>query len=188
MYTKFFKRAIDLLASIFALILLSPLLLIVSLAIYMEDRGSILFLQTRVGARGRTFRVIKFRSMPENTGDVESARAHGLPVTKVGRFIRRTNIDELPQLFNVLMGQMSIVGPRPPVVTQTALCRLRDENGSMRCLPGVTGLAQINGYDGMPDEEKARFDGEYARTMGFLTDIRIVLRTFTYLRKAPPVY
>lgn len=188
MYTKFFKRAIDLLASIFALILLSPLLLIVSLAIYMEDRGSILFLQTRVGARGRTFRVIKFRSMPENTGDVESARAHGLPVTKVGRFIRRTNIDELPQLFNVLMGQMSIVGPRPPVVTQTALCRLRDENGSMRCLPGVTGLAQINGYDGMPDEEKARFDGEYARTMGFLADIRIVLRTFTYLRKAPPVY
>lgn len=188
MYTKFFKRAIDLLASIFALILLSPLLLIVSLAIYLEDRGSILFLQTRVGARGRTFRVIKFRSMPENTGDVESARAHGLPVTKVGRFIRRTNIDELPQLFNVLIGQMSIVGPRPPVVTQTALCRLRDENGSMQCLPGVTGLAQINGYDGMPDEEKARFDGEYARTMGFLTDIRIVLRTFNYLRKAPPVY
>lgn len=163
-------------------------MLVVALAIYLEDRGSIIFRQKRIGARGSVFQVLKFRSMPENTGDFESARAHGLRITKVGRIIRRTNIDELPQLFNVLRGDMSLVGPRPPIPSQIELCRLREQNGSLHCAPGLTGLAQVNGYDGMPDEEKAQWDGLYAETMSFFNDIKIVLRTFGYLRKKPPVY
>jgi len=126
--------------------------------------------------------------MPENIGDFESARAHALPITRVGGFIRRTNIDELPQLINVLRGDMSMVGPRPPIPSQVGLCRLREQNGSVHCLPGLTGLAQINGYDGMPDEEKAQWDGKYAATMSFFNDLKIVLRTFGYLKKKPPVY
>jgi len=188
MYQNFFKRAIDIALSLTALILLSPLLLIVSFAIYLEDRGKIIFRQKRVGVNGTTFEVLKFRSMPENTNEFESAQAHDLPVTKVGRYIRRTNVDELPQLVNVLRGNMTLVGPRPPLVSQVRLCEFRRENGSIGCVPGLTGLAQVNGYDGMPDEEKARWDGEYAKTMSLRNDAKIVLRTFGYLRKKPPVY
>jgi O-antigen biosynthesis protein WbqP len=188
MYRKFLKRFLDIGLSLGGLILLSPIMLGIALAIYLDDRGSIIFRQKRVGAGGRIFKVLKFRSMPENTGDIESAKAHELPITRVGRFIRRTNLDELPQLINILRGDMSIVGPRPPIPSQLGLCRLRTSNGSIDCLPGLTGLAQINGYDDMPDEEKARFDGEYASMLSFSVDVKIVLRTFGYLKKKPPVY
>jgi len=188
MYRNVFKRLLDIILSLTALLVLAPLLLIVAAAIYLEDRGKIIFRQKRVGASGTSFEVLKFRSMPENTGDLESAHAHDLPKTRVGHFIRRTNIDELPQLINVLKGDMSIVGPRPPLVSQARLCEFRQQNGSIQCLPGLTGLAQINGYDGMPDEEKARWDGEYAKTVSLQNDARIVIRTFGYLRKKPPVY
>lgn len=188
MYRRIFKRLLDILLSLLALILFGPLMLTVAAAIYLEDRGSIIFRQKRIGTGGSVFEVLKFRSMPENTGDFESARAHGLTITKVGRIIRRTNVDELPQLFNVLRGDMSLVGPRPPIPSQTGLCRLREQNGSMKCAPGLTGLAQVNGYDGMPDEEKAHWDGLYAETLSLLSDVKIVLRTFGYLRKKPPIY
>jgi O-antigen biosynthesis protein WbqP len=188
MYRNFFKRVLDILLSLTALIVLSPLMLCVAIAIYFEDRGRIIFRQKRVGANGTIFEVLKFRSMPENTAEFESAQALDLPITGVGRLIRRTNIDELPQLFNVLKGNMSIVGPRPPLISQVRLCELRQQNRSIECLPGLTGLAQINGYDGMPDEEKARWDGEYAKSVSLLKDVRIVFRTFGHLRKPPPVY
>jgi O-antigen biosynthesis protein WbqP len=188
MYRKFLKRSLDIVLSAIALLLASPVMLIVAAAIYLEDRGNIIFRQKRIGADGSIFEVLKFRSMPENIGDVESAKARELPITKVGRFIRRTNLDELPQLINVLRGDMSLVGPRPPIPTQLGLCRLRESNGSMSCLPGLTGLAQVNGYDGMPDEEKAQWDGKYAETLSFFVDAKIVLRTFGYLKRKPPVY
>jgi O-antigen biosynthesis protein WbqP len=188
MYRNFFKRVLDIILSLIALIVLSPIMLCVAIAIYFEDRGKIIFRQRRVGANGTSFEVLKFRSMPENTAEFESAQAHDLRVTAVGRLIRRTNIDELPQLFNVLKGNMSIVGPRPPLTSQVRLCELRQQNGSIYCLPGLTGLAQINGYDGMPDEEKARWDGEYAKSVSLSKDARIVIRTLGYLRRQPPVY
>src|SRR5262245_52846439 len=112
MYRNVFKRVVDFTLSLIALILLSPLLVVVSVAIYLEDRGRVIFRQKRVGANGTTFEVLKFRSMPIDTGELESAHAHALPITRVGRYIRRTNIDELPQLINVLRGSMSLVGPR----------------------------------------------------------------------------
>lgn len=188
MYQRFFKRVLDIVLSAIGLVLLSPLTLIVSLLIYLEDRGPVIFRQRRVGRNGSTFQVLKFRSMPVDTGDVESARARGLRVTRVGKVIRRTNIDEIPQLINVLRGDMSIVGPRPPLPSQEALCEMRKNNGALACAPGLTGLAQVNGYDGMPDTEKAGLDGQYAARVSFLTDAKIIVKTFAYLRRRPPVY
>lgn len=188
MYRKFFKRFLDIVLSAAALVILSPLILIVSILIFIEDRGPVIFKQKRVGKNGTQFKVLKFRSMPVNTADVESAKANGLPVTRTGRIIRRTNIDEIPQLVNVLRGDMSLVGPRPPLPSQEALCRMREENGALKCAPGLTGLAQVNGYDGMPDAEKAGYDGEYAASISLAYDVKILMKTFGYLRKRPPVY
>jgi O-antigen biosynthesis protein WbqP len=126
--------------------------------------------------------------MPVGTGDMPSASAGSARVTKVGKLIRRTNIDELPQLFNVVEGDMSPVGPRPALPTQRQLCEYRAQNGALACKPGLTGLAQINSYDRMPEREKAEWDGRYASSVSVLTDIGIVVRTFSYLLKRPPVY
>jgi O-antigen biosynthesis protein WbqP len=188
MYRRFFKRVLDVSIAVLALLLLSPVMLAVALLIYLEDRGSVFFRQIRVGAGGREFEFVKFRSMPEGTRSVPSTEAGSIPVTRVGRFIRRTNIDELPQLFAVIRGEMSLVGPRPALPKQDALCAIRRQNGSIDCVPGMTGLAQVNAYDGMPEEEKAEYDGEYARSLSLMTDLRVILRTFGYLTRKPPVY
>ena len=188
MYRRFFKRFLDIVLSALGLIIFSPLMLLVAVLIYLDDGGPILFWQKRVGKGGALFMLCKFRSMPVNTGDVEAAKAAGLTITRVGRIIRRTNIDEIPQLINVLRGDMSIVGPRPPLPSQENLVSMRKQNGAIQCTPGLTGLAQVNGYTGMPDAEKASFDGEYAATVNFFRDAKIILKTFGYLRKPPPVY
>jgi O-antigen biosynthesis protein WbqP len=188
MYLNFVKRFIDIFLSLITLIALSPILLFCSLFIFLQDFGPVIFKQSRVGKGGRIFLFYKFRSMPVNTPNVRSSETAELKITPFGKFIRRTNIDELPQLFNILKGDMSIVGPRPPILTQIELVRFRRENGSIDCLPGLTGWAQINSYDFMPEEEKAKFDGEYAANITFLKDFKIVLRTFLYLTKKPPTY
>src|SRR5205823_7797451 len=120
-----------------------------ALLIHLEDRGPVLFRQQRSGRDGRPFRIFKFRSMPVNTGDVPSSQARSLRVTRVGQIIRRLNIDELPQLINILRGDMSVVGPRPALPTQTALLDMRKANAAIKCKPGLTGLAQVNSYDNM---------------------------------------
>ena len=147
-----------------------------------------LFRQERVGANETRFTALKFRSMPTGTADLPSDRAEDLRVTAVGRLIRRTNLDELPQLWNILRGDMSFVGPRPALPTQEELVRLRDANGASRCYPGLTGLAQIKSYDGMPVSEKAEWDGTYAQRVTAGRDLGIVIRTFGYLVRQPPVY
>ena len=126
--------------------------------------------------------------MPVNTADVPSADADTLSVTKTGEFIRRTNVDELPQLINILKGEMSLVGPRPAIPSQESLCLMRRGNGASDCPPGLTGLAQVNAYDGMPETEKARWDGEYAAKVSFRKDVTIIFRTLAYLTRKPPVY
>jgi lipopolysaccharide/colanic/teichoic acid biosynthesis glycosyltransferase len=188
MYDRMMKRLADLLIASVSLLVLSPLMAITAVAIRLEDGGPVLFRQTRVGRAGRAFRIFKFRSMPVATEHVPSASAQPLRVTRVGRWIRRTNVDELPQLLNVLSGDMSIVGPRPALPSQRRLCALRTSAGADRCRPGLTGLAQINAFDGMPDDQKARWDAEYSRTVSFGLDVRIILRTFLYLTRRPPVY
>lgn len=188
MYSGFLKRFFDIVFAAVSLILLSPLMLLVSLLIKLEDGGPVIFRQARVGHKAETFEVFKFRSMPVNVSNVPKSEAGEIRVTRVGRIIRRVSIDELPQLFNILRGDMSVVGPRPPIASQTELISLRNENGAFGCLPGLTGLAQVNGYDGMPETEKAEFDGAYAANVSLATDIKIVLRTFAYLTRKPPVY
>lgn len=171
-----------------AICVLSPVLLVTAAAVRLEDRGPALFRQLRVGRNGTPFRIFKFRSMPVNMGDVPSHEAATLTVTRVGRLIRRTNIDELPQLINVLSGEMSLVGPRPALPEQASLCALRERSGATQCRPGLTGLAQLNSYDGMPEEEKADWDAEYARQISVWGDLKIIIGTFRYLTKRPPVY
>lgn len=188
MYARFGKRLFDLLAAAVALIVLSPLMLLVGIAIRLEDGGPALFRQKRVGQDGKPFVLFKFRSMPVNTGDIPSAQASNVKVTRVGTFIRRTNIDELPQLINILRGDMSVVGPRPALPSQKTLCDLRRSLGVLRCKPGLTGLAQINSYDGMPETEKASWDAKYCEQITLVGDLAIIFRTFGYLRKPPPVY
>ncbi|GAA3931766.1 sugar transferase [Chitinophaga oryziterrae] len=188
MYRSFIKRSIDISITILALIGLSPIILVCGLIIYFQDFGPIVFKQKRVGKNGRIFLFFKFRSMPVNTPNVQSRETDKLKITPFGKIIRRTNIDELPQLFNILKGDMSIVGPRPPIPSQTNLIEMRRENGALDCRPGLTGWAQVNAYDFMPEEQKARFDGEYAADISISMDLKVILKTFVYLTKKPPTY
>ncbi len=188
MYRSVGKRIVDLALALVGLIVLSPVMAVLAAAIKIEDRGPALFKQPRVGQHGHEFTFLKFRSMPVDTPHVESAKANTLQVTGVGRVIRRTSLDELPQLVNVVIGDMSLVGPRPPLASQEELIQLRTLNGSLALRPGLTGLAQLNGYDGMPNSEKAEWDGRYARTLSFLEDTKILFRTIGYFAKPPPSY
>lgn len=163
-------------------------MLLTALVIRLDDGGPSMFRQKRVGRNGNIFEVLKFRSLPVNTGDMPSSHAGALRPTRVGKVIRRTNIDELPQLVNIFRGDMSLVGPRPALPTQAQLLAMRDEVGALDCKPGLTGLAQVNAYDGMPDTEKVNWDGKYAARVSFMKDLMIVLRTFSYLTRRPPVY
>lgn len=188
MYANFIKRLFDLFIVFSATITLLPVLIIVALLIKIFDPGPIIFKQKRIGRNAEAFDFYKFRSMPVNTGDVPSDKLGQVQLTWIGKLIRRTNLDELPQLFNVLKGDMSIVGPRPPIASQQQLIDIRKNNGAIACRPGLTGLAQVSSFDGMTVEQKAAFDGEYAKNITFLGDVKIILRTFTYLLKPPPVY
>ena len=187
-YGRFVKRALDVVLSAAALAVLWPLMLLAALAIYAEDRGPILFRQARVGRGQSTFQVMKFRSMRVGTANLPSADADDRAITRMGAVLRRTNLDELPQLINIVRGDMSVVGPRPAVPSQTSLIALRESGGAHRLRPGLTGLAQINSYDGMPDEDKARYDVLYASRVSLGRDLAIIARTIGYLRKPPPKY
>ncbi len=187
-YTSVGKRLLDLLIAIVALVVLLPVLLITALAIVLDDGSPVLFSQDRVGKDESRFRVHKFRSMKKDVADMPSASAPTDVITGVGKVIRRTNIDELPQLFSVLRGEMSIVGPRPALASQETLLTLRAKSGAAALRPGLTGLAQVNAFDGMSEEEKAGWDAKYVDSVSLLTDIGILLRTVVYLFRRPPVY
>jgi O-antigen biosynthesis protein WbqP len=187
-YRRVGKRLVDIAGAVVALIVAAPVMAVAAIAIRLHDGGPALFRQQRIGRNGRPFTLLKFRSMPVGTPAVPSAEARLLPFTPVGSLIRRTNIDELPQLLNVLAGEMSLVGPRPALAAQYELLALRAANGAMDCRPGLTGQAQVTAYDGMPVHEKAKLDGEYAAGISPLADARIVLRTVGYLTRRPPVY
>ncbi len=188
MYKWVGKRCFDVFLASIALIFLSPLFVIVALLIKLIDPGPIIFTQKRVGQMGCGFDFYKFRSMPVNTGDIPSDQIGAMRLTFVGRMIRRSNIDELPQLFNILKGDMSVVGPRPPILTQHELIELRRASGALACRPGLTGLAQVSSFDGMTIHQKANFDAQYARSISLYSDLWIIVKTFGYLLKPPPVY
>jgi O-antigen biosynthesis protein WbqP len=182
------KDIIDKCFAFFIVLILLPVYLIIGIFIKFHDGGPVIFKQKRVGVNGHQFDFMKFRSMPVNTPNVVSTQTAVLKVTPIGKFIRRTNLDEIPQFINVLKGDMSIIGPRPSLPSQTSLIEMRTQNGAIKLRPGLTGWAQVNAYDYMPEEEKARLDGEYFEKFGILIDLRIVLGTIKYFTKKPPVY
>ncbi|HEC26220.1 MAG TPA: sugar transferase [Gammaproteobacteria bacterium] len=188
MYKVVLKFPLDFVIAITILTLLSPALLLVAIAICLEDGGPALFKQVRVGKQLKPFTLFKFRSMPVDTENVSSINASDLKVTRVGAFIRRTNIDELPQLINIARGDMSIVGPRPALPSQANLIRMRTKRCVYECRPGLTGKAQINSYGGMPEEEKVERDAQYSASITLINDIAIIFQTLGYLLKRPPVY
>lgn len=183
-----FKRLFDILLAIILMILLIPIYLIVSLIIFLQDFGTPIFKQMRVGKSGKEFMFYKFRSMPLKTPNVESHQKNKLKITPFGKLIRRTNLDELPQFLNVLKGDMSFIGPRPPIPSQEKLIAMRRENKSLFLKPGLTGWAQVNSYDNMPEKIKAKFDGEYAERISLKMDLLILFKTLEYFTKKPPAY
>jgi O-antigen biosynthesis protein WbqP len=182
------KRLGDILLAILLLLLLLPIYILFALIIRLQDGGSAIFKQKRVGRNGQEFLFFKFRSMPISTPNVESRDTQKLQITPFGKFIRRTNLDELPQFYNVLKGDMSFIGPRPPIPSQKKLIEMRRANGALALQPGLTGWAQVNAYDGMPPEQKAAFDGEYAQRLSVGMDLLILVKTAVYFTKKPPTY
>ncbi len=180
MYKRFGKRALDLLLSGLGLIVLSPLFLIISIAIKAEDPGPVFFRQKRVGIHKTYFNIVKFRSMRQDTPHDMPTHLLNDPqrwITKTGRFLRKTSLDELPQIAQIFTGKMSIIGPRPALWNQYDLIEERDKYGANDITPGLTGWAQVNGRDELEIEEKARLDGEYAQNISFGMDMKIFWMT-----------
>lgn len=186
MVYKVLKNVIDRLLALVGLIVLSPVFLVLVIAIKLDSRGPVLFQQKRVGIHKSHFHILKFRTMRTDTPKDTPTHLLKDPqqyITKVGSFLRRTSLDELPQIFNILKGDMAIVGPRPALWNQYDLIAERDKYGANDILPGLTGWAQINGRDELPIDIKARLDGEYVRRMGFLMDLKCIFGTVASVAK-----
>ena len=186
MYKNFFKRLIDIILSGMGIIILSPVLLILVIVIKLDSRGPVLFKQKRVGIHKKHFNILKFRTMRIDTPKDTPTHLLENPeqwITRVGKFLRKTSLDELPQIFNIFAGQMSIIGPRPALWNQYDLIEERDKYGANDVLPGLTGWAQINGRDELEIPVKAKLDGEYVEKMSFGFDIKCFFGTIISVAK-----
>ena len=175
------KRLLDVFISIFALLILWPILILIFILIKAESRGPLFFKQRRIGRGKREFYIYKFRSMYINTPkDVPThlLKNSDASITRIGRILRKSSLDELPQIINILKGEMSIVGPRPALWNQYDLITERDEYGANDLLPGLTGWAQVNGRDELSVAIKAAYDGQYVRDISFWLDVKIFFLTF----------
>lgn len=182
------KRTLDLAGALVGIALLWPVALGVALAIRLDSCGPAVFPQQRVGRHGRPFRCLKFRSMHVDAPQRPTHESVAADVTRVGRVLRRTKLDELPQLLNVIRGEMSLVGPRPCLPTQRQLIDARRARGVEALRPGITGLAQVNGIDMSDPERLAEADADYARRQSLLLDVRLILASLPFGRRiAPPV-
>ena len=186
MYRTFFKRLLDIILSGCAIVILSPLLLVIAIAIKIDDPGPVLFRQKRVGIHKTHFSIMKFRTMKMDTPKDTPTHLLENPeqyITKVGKFLRKSSLDELPQIFQIFTGKMSIIGPRPALWNQFDLIAERDNYGANGVRPGLTGWAQINGRDELPIEVKARFDGEYVEKLSFFFDCKCFFGTIVSVLK-----
>lgn len=174
------KRAMDITFSITSLAIFSPIFFLIIIAIKLDSKGPIVFKQKRIGINKTEFQILKFRTMkvstPKNTPThlLENPEQY---ITRIGFFLRKSSLDELPQLINVIKGEMSLVGPRPALWNQYELIEEREIYGANSVKPGLTGWAQIHGRDELPVEIKARYDGEYVKKMGLIMDVKCILRT-----------
>lgn len=190
MYKSFFKRLLDLFLSFTGIVFLAIPMLVLVLAIKLDSPGPVLFKQKRVGIHKKHFNILKFRTMRIDTPRDMPTHMLENPdqwITKVGRFLRKTSLDELPQIFNIFLGQMSIIGPRPALWNQFDLIEERDKYGANDVMPGLTGWAQINGRDELEIPIKAKLDGEYVQNMSFLFDCKCFLGTITSVLKSDGV-
>ena len=184
MYESSIKRLLDLILSLAACVVLAIPMGIIALWIKKDSPGPVFFKQRRVGRGKKCFNILKFRTMRGDTPhDVPTHLLKNADsyITKSGAFLRRTSLDELPQIYNIVAGQMSIIGPRPALYNQYDLIAARDAVHANDIRPGLTGLAQINGRDELPIDVKARYDGEYAADITFLNDAKIFLHSITYV-------
>lgn len=190
MYQKYAKRLIDLLLSACAIVVLSPVYLLICIAIVADDPGPVFFRQRRVGIHKTHFLILKFRTMKVSTPKDVPTHLLENPeqyITRVGKFLRRTSLDELPQIFQIFTGKMAIIGPRPALWNQFDLIAERDKYGANDVRPGLTGWAQINGRDELPIDVKARFDGEYVQNLSFAFDCKCFFGTIRSVLKSEGV-
>ena len=181
MYKNFLKRVLDFFMSLLGIVVLSPIFLILAIIIKLTSPGPILFKQKRVGKNKSHFNILKFRTMRTDTPKDCPTHLLSNPdqyITKIGKFMRKTSLDELPQLFNILKGDMAIIGPRPALWNQYDLIEERDKYKANDIKPGLTGWAQINGRDELEIPVKAKLDGEYVKKYGFTMDVRCFFGTF----------
>jgi O-antigen biosynthesis protein WbqP len=182
----FVKRILDLILSLIATILLSPVFLFIAVSIKLDSPGPVLFQQKRIGKNKAFFQIYKYRTMSINTPKDAPTHLLGNPdayITKVGGFLRKTSLDEIPQLWNIIKGEMSIVGPRPALWNQDDLIEEREKYGVNALTPGLTGWAQINGRDELSIEDKAKLDGEYAKNIGLRMDVKCIWETIKVVLK-----
>ena len=190
MYQKYAKRLIDLLLSACAIVVLSPVYLLICIAIVADDPGPVFFRQKRVGIHKTHFLILKFRTMKVSTPKDVPTHLLENPeqyITRVGKFLRKTSLDELPQIFQIFTGKMAILGPRPALWNQFDLIAERDKYGANDVRPGLTGWAQINGRDELPIDVKARFDGEYVQNLSFAFDCKCFFGTIRSVLKSEGV-
>ncbi|MCR5033731.1 MAG: sugar transferase [Lachnospiraceae bacterium] len=181
-YQKVIKRGLDLLLSFICILLLSPLLLILSLLVKCTSKGPVFFRQKRVGLHKKHFEILQYRTLridPPKDMPTHMLADPDQYITKIGKFLRKSSLDELPQLFNILKGEMSFVGPRPALWNQYDLLEERDKYGANDVVPGLTGWAQINGRDELEIPVKAALDGEYVRRLSFAFDLKCFFGTFS---------
>lgn len=182
MYKNIVKRVLDFVLALAGIIVLSPVLLALAVWVKLDSKGPVFFRQKRVGKNKRLFNILKFRSMYADTPHDVPTHLLQNPdamITRSGHFLRRTSLDELPQMFNILAGQMSVVGPRPALWNQDDLIAERDKYGANALVPGLTGYAQVNGRDELPIPVKAELDGYYTAHISFALDVRIFFKTIT---------
>ena len=179
MYKHFWKRVIDLILALLSLLVLWPVFVIIVIAIKIDDPGPALFVQKRIGKNKESFQLYKFRSMKIDTPDVATHLLENPEqyISRVGSFLRKSSLDELPQLINIVKGEMSIIGPRPALWNQDDLIAERDKYGANDVRPGLSGWAQINGRDELDIPVKAKLDGEYVKNIGLGMDIKCLLKT-----------
>ena len=186
MYNNYLKRGIDFVLALCGLIVLSPLFLILCLWIKLDSKGPIFFKQKRVGKNKTYFNILKFRTMYIDTPKDMPTHMLSNPdqyITKAGKFLRKTSLDELPQIINILKGEMAVIGPRPALWNQDDLIAQRDKYHANDIRPGLTGWAQINGRDELEIDVKAKLDGEYVTRMSFLFDVKCFFGTITSVLK-----
>ena len=180
------KRLGDISISLIAITLFCPVFILIAIAIKLDSEGPVIFKQKRFGIHKKTFYVFKFRTMKVESPKYVATRDLQNPeqwITRVGAFLRKTSLDELPQLCNILVGNMSIVGPRPVVVSERDVIEAREKYGANDVLPGLTGWAQINGRDNLSTDMKAKLDGYYVKHRSLIMDIKCIVRTIPYVLK-----